>query len=40
MKLAAIPFLFLACKPARELFIQHFASDYFATAANERSTLL
>jgi|HubBroStandDraft_6_1064221.scaffolds.fasta_scaffold108175_2 hypothetical protein len=40
MKLVGIPFPFLMRRPERELFIQHFAFDHFASAANERSTLL
>jgi hypothetical protein len=40
MKLVGILFLFLMRRPERELFIQRFAFDHFAPAANERSTLL
>jgi hypothetical protein len=40
MKLMGIPFFFRMRRPERELFIQRFAFDHFARAANERSTLL
>jgi hypothetical protein len=40
MKLVGIPFLFFMRRSERELLIQRFASDHFAPAASERSTLL